>query len=60
MKALNRITLTLSALLIVAAAQAEDAQTPVTEVPRQVILIIGDGMDEQQVTIARNYWPKIL
>jgi alkaline phosphatase len=23
--------------------------------PRQVILIIGDGMDEQQVTIARNY-----
>ena len=24
-------------------------------VPRQLILIIGDGMDEQQVTIARNY-----
>lgn len=23
--------------------------------PRQVILIIGDGMDEQQLTIARNY-----
>lgn len=23
--------------------------------PRQVILIIGDGMDEQQITIARNY-----
>ena len=23
--------------------------------PRQLILIIGDGMDEQQVTIARNY-----
>lgn len=23
--------------------------------PRQVILIIGDGMDDQQVTIARNY-----
>ncbi|MEZ5502901.1 MAG: alkaline phosphatase [Halioglobus sp.] len=25
------------------------------EQPRQVILIIGDGMDEQQVTIARDY-----
>ncbi len=25
------------------------------QAPRQVILIIGDGMDEQQVTIARNY-----
>ena len=23
--------------------------------PRQVILIIGDGMDDQQITIARNY-----
>jgi len=23
--------------------------------PRQVILIVGDGMDEQQITIARNY-----
>ena len=27
---------------------------PVTQ-PRQVILIIGDGMDEQQITIARDY-----
>ncbi len=27
---------------------------PATE-PRHVILIIGDGMDEQQITIARNY-----
>ncbi len=26
-----------------------------TAQPRQVILIIGDGMDEQQITIARNY-----
>jgi len=25
------------------------------ELPRQVILIIGDGMDDQQLTIARNY-----
>ena len=28
---------------------------PVEPLPRQVILIIGDGMDEQQITIARNY-----
>ena len=27
----------------------------VEPLPRQVILIIGDGMDEQQITIARNY-----
>jgi alkaline phosphatase len=32
-----------------AAAQVADQQ------PSQVILIIGDGMDEQQITIARNY-----
>jgi len=32
----------------------ESASTPATQ-PRQVILIIGDGMDEQQITIARNY-----
>ncbi len=30
-------------------AQSNDSE------PRQVILIIGDGMDEQQITIARNY-----
>ncbi|QFU75249.1 alkaline phosphatase [Halioglobus maricola] len=32
---------------------AQDA--PAVSEPRHVILIIGDGMDEQQVTIARNY-----
>jgi alkaline phosphatase len=41
-------------------AQAQAAQvTPVSlaaeTLPRQVILIIGDGMDEQQITIARDY-----
>jgi len=55
MKAFTRIALTLSALLAVSNAQAQDGQNPVAEGPRQVILIIGDGMDEQQVTIARNY-----
>ncbi len=29
--------------------------TAATSEPRNVILIIGDGMDEQQITIARNY-----
>jgi alkaline phosphatase len=40
-----------AALLVAtgAAAQISDGE------PRHVILIIGDGMDEQQVTIARNY-----
>ena len=44
-----------------AAAMAQDTsltQQPETDqppLPRQVILIIGDGMDEQQITIARNY-----
>lgn len=32
--------------------EPEPVQTPL---PRHVILIIGDGMDEQQITIARNY-----
>jgi alkaline phosphatase len=34
---------------------ADAAPIEVTHQPRQVILIIGDGMDEQQLTIARNY-----
>lgn len=34
----------------------ETATAPVPDAtPRNVILIIGDGMDEQQITIARNY-----
>ena len=48
-----------SALLFSTVAHAEepltehDTESP--EGPRHVILIIGDGMDEQQITIARNY-----
>ncbi len=34
---------------------APQADSAPTAQPRQVILIIGDGMDEQQITIARNY-----
>jgi alkaline phosphatase len=34
---------------------ALDADAGLVRQPRQVILIIGDGMDEQQITIARNY-----
>ncbi len=36
------------------AENLESAPAPAAQ-PRQVILIIGDGMDEQQITIARNY-----
>ena len=41
------LALSLSAPTLAAGAPAEG--------PRQVILIVGDGMDEQQITIARNY-----
>lgn len=36
-------------------AIAKDTNLPVTESKRNVILIIGDGMDDNQITIARNY-----
>jgi alkaline phosphatase len=48
-------------IIFLAAFLATLAQAPITlaqatgEAPRHVILIIGDGMDEQQITIARNY-----
>jgi alkaline phosphatase len=46
-------------LLYPLAASAQDMNAdPASEsvaAPRQVILIIGDGMDDQQITIARNY-----
>jgi len=45
----------LSLSLLAAAQQVPATDTPVSSQPRQVILIIGDGMDEQQITIARNY-----
>lgn len=35
-------------------ANAQDSAAVSLE-PRQVILIVGDGMDDQQITIARNY-----
>ena len=38
-------------LLKAAAMMAQKASAA----PRQLILIIGDGIDEQQFTIARNY-----
>lgn len=38
----------------VALAQESDAASAVKQ-PRHVILIIGDGMDDHQITIARNY-----
>ena len=43
--------------VILTAAFAATAQPRPTDShqPRQVILIIGDGMDEQQIAIARNY-----
>jgi alkaline phosphatase len=57
---MNRLTLScllgggLLAASAVAQIAAEDTAAAIAE-PRQVILIIGDGMDEQQITIARNY-----
>lgn len=45
---------TASVLAENAAPAAQPDVAPHTQ-PRQVILIIGDGMDEQQITIARNY-----
>lgn len=50
--------------LTLQATQAETPESPPTEVtsagaplsaPKNVILIIGDGMDDHQITIARNY-----
>jgi len=54
------IIATLSAVLVTAAtALAQENRVPATHTtvspPRAVILIIGDGMDDQQITIARNY-----
>jgi len=43
-------------LLSAASGMAQDLPADTAgQAPRHVILIIGDGMDEQQVTIARNY-----
>jgi alkaline phosphatase len=55
-----RIYALLGSLLLLATATSAQNAAPEPEAaaaiqPRQVILIIGDGMDEQQITIARNY-----
>ncbi|MEP5569562.1 MAG: alkaline phosphatase [Halioglobus sp.] len=39
----------------VPAGASDDLESAAGQQPRNVILIIGDGMDEHQVTIARNY-----
>jgi alkaline phosphatase len=52
------ISLLLSTLLLSFPGHAQnpaDASPDDAPLPRHVILIIGDGMDEQQITIARNY-----
>jgi alkaline phosphatase len=43
-------------MLLASAGSTTHAQNSATaELPRHVILIIGDGMDDHQITIARNY-----
>ncbi|CAA0101723.1 Alkaline phosphatase [Halioglobus japonicus] len=58
----SRTSLLLASLLLCSATtlaqpstQQPEPHAVQIEQPRQVILIIGDGMDEQQITIARNY-----
>jgi alkaline phosphatase len=46
------LTLLLASSAVV--AQNDDTETPKAS-PASVILIIGDGMDDQQITMARNY-----
>jgi alkaline phosphatase len=48
------LTLLTALIINLLVAPAADAEVP-GSAPRHVILIIGDGMDEQQITIARNY-----
>ena len=55
MKKLARLTLTACLPLLAAHGMGQDLSAPDGAGPRNVILIIGDGMDEHQVTIARNY-----
>ena len=55
MKYLQHLALTAALLLAATTVLAQETATSPAAEPRQVILIIGDGMDEQQITIARNY-----
>ncbi|MCB1687639.1 MAG: alkaline phosphatase [Halioglobus sp.] len=52
---LASLLLSATATLAQNTALQPEAETAEPVQPRQVILIIGDGMDEQQITIARNY-----
>jgi alkaline phosphatase len=55
-KSLICALLLVSTALFTCCGQAQSSGGPdSTGTPRHVILIIGDGMDEQQITIARNY-----
>lgn len=45
----------LTLLLAIPVAMGSYAQDRESDEPRQVILIIGDGMDDPQISIARNY-----
>jgi len=51
----NLLLLNALGMAPVEAANITSAELASERLPRQVILIIGDGMDEQQVTIARDY-----
>ena len=48
-------TALLSSQITVSQTLEAPKETVSDDGPRQVILIIGDGMDDQQITIARNY-----
>lgn len=56
MRYLRTWTIAVGAMLVALPALAQPTTTDTgPSAPRQVILIIGDGMDDQQITIARNY-----
>lgn len=56
---LNSLTLSLATLSLglssVAVAGSDEQQKPIESLKRHVILIIGDGMDDHHITMARNY-----
>ncbi len=53
--ALNMTLLAVSVGLANHSVAQTEASSPVIDERKNVILIIGDGMDDQQITIARNY-----
>ena len=52
---MNKKLLPVAALALVAACDSPPAEQAIETAAPSVILIIGDGMDDQQITIARNY-----